>query len=460
MKLMKSIIHQVKRIRMMQAVAAVLVLCMGLADVSMYMYSIRSEEDNSDYYRVITEEHEMDTALADGNYEDKNSDVENYIADSVETASEKKLFNILEILPTERKGCVGYTIGGCEPFTKVDGSEIKPVRKGGVVIADKAQMKEAYMDACLNPTPGRAYNGDAPNSDNLLDHNSLSNLFKQGLMGAFGDGGMAPFKLTTNGTYSGHYKYVGGNNGVYRNESADKNVAIMTSRFYDSGHDDYNYIFVYNARSVDEDDINVENEARIQYVNNEKFIKEGMGLSGSDVQKFKDEHDIEVVTKTPVSVSYDDIERADVIILNNADSSTMRYYSYALQIYNTLHGVEDINTDSDATFYNSNDRSKNVDFDTFEKVIKIYERVVVRQDVAFIGSRTNISGFTFDTNVRKLMCMLFYVHMKTGEIDYGSWKKEVLDPYYGSGRDLFMNFLKRYVDEPGTESFTSPSTIR
>ncbi len=436
-----------------------LIICMGIIDMSLYLSYAFDTENVTDDLRVITEEHELENAFADGDYTGNNSDLENPEEGYGTVPYTKKLFSILEILPNEKMGAVGYTIGGCEPFTKPDGSKILPVRDGEKVIATVEEMREAYLDACVNPTPGASYNGYAANSANLLDNNSLAYRFNQDLMGAFGDGGMAPFKLETDGEYIGHYRYIGGNNGVFRCVSKGTNTAVMASRFYDTGsHNDYNYIFVYDIKSNKPNDINVEGHKRIRYINNEKFLNEAYGVHGDELKTFKDTHDIEVITRTPVSVSFDDIERADVIIMNNGDSSTMRYFKIALQIYNTLHGLSE-NDGADATFYNSNNPSKSVDFDNFEKVIRIYERVVVREDVAFIGSRTCVNGMTFNTNVRKLMCMLFYVTMKTGEIEHEWWTEEIYGDQ-GSGRDLFMNFLKRYVDEAGTYYGRNYMTLR
>lgn len=450
-----------KNNRFIQLTAAVVIVCMGLADASLYLnYTAlkgNSTDTDKDYDYVVREDHTMETALADGDYTGDNSDMDSTDDGFGEIRGGRKMFNVLEILPTEKKASFGYTIGGCEPFSYPDGSKIVDVKVNGEVVASAAKIREAFLDACINPTPGQKYNNDDPNSINMLDHNALSKRFNQDLKGAFGDGGIAPFTFEDNKAYKGHYKKIcnnGENKGVFRYVSGSDSNVVMRSRFYDSGsHNDYNYIFVYDVTSSDPGDINVTNHKRIRYINNEKFLKEGYGLSGDDVQKFKDEHIIDVVTRTPRSVSLDDIEDADLIILNNADSSTMRYYNDALRIYNTIHGMgteDDIN----ATFYDQNNPSNSVDFDNFEKVIRIYERVAVREDVAFVGSRSCVSGTTFNTNVRKLMFMLFYIHMKIDEYEQTDWwgnktKIEVLDSYCGSGRDLFMNFMKRYGEEPG-----------
>ena len=396
-------------------IAGFLVVCMAFADASLAV-GTGSHADS-----VVVEEHDLDTYLADGNYNGNDSDSEIAEEQIVETNTGKSLFNILEILPVEKKGSVGYTIGGCEPF-----EEAKGIKSGNEYIVTPQIMREAYMDAMFNKEPG----ANGANDNNNLNNFQLARRFYQDLQGAFSDGGCAVFNFETGKTYKGYYKYVGNNLGVYSlYQKVGTTNAIMHSKFYyNSSHNDYIYV---NAGSFSSDpkDINVEGHKRIMYSNNEKFLKEGYGLkTDAAVATWKNDHVVEVTTRTPKTVSYDDIERADVIILNNATDSTMRYYRYALQIYNVIHGLNE-DTDRYVTF-------NDVDFDDFEKVIRIYERVAVREDVAFIGSRTNVDGKNFNTSVRKLMCMLFYVYRED-------------DKRPGAGRKFFMNFIKRYASDRG-----------
>ncbi len=402
-------------------IAGVLVACIALADISLAA-RISSQVDC-----VEVEEHDLETYLADGNYNGNDSDSEVSDEQIVELSTGKSLFNILEILPTVKKASIGYTIGGCEPF-----EDAKGIKSGNEYIVTPQQMRGAYMDAMFNKEPGSA----GANDNNNLDNFPLAKRFHQDLSGAFSDGGIAPFKWDA-GLHSGYYKYIGENKGVYalkKNESGnivkdEKGNPIFRSKFY-FGSGNYDYIYVDGKTSSNTDtDYNVTDQKRINYTNNEKFLKEAYGLNtDAAVKTWKEDHVIEVTTRTPESVSYEDIERADVIILNNATTATMRYYTNALQINNVLHG-RDENTDIGVSF-------ADIDFDDFEKVIRIYERVAVREDVAFIGSRTNVSGMLFDTGVRKLMCMLFYVYRED-------------DTRPGSGRKFFMNFIKRYASDRG-----------
>ena len=424
--------------RLIHVIAGLMILCMVGADASMYIEyaSIKGSDGSADEY-VVTEEHEMDVALADGYYSGNDSDSEHAEEDIIESNDGKHLFNILEILPTERKAVVGFTIGGCEPVTDDEGKPIVGLKYTGTddYIATTAQMREAYMDALVNPNPG-SNNG---NDQNILNNETIAKLVKEINEKLSESGVTAPFTLQAEswwperneGIYNGYYKYVGHNKGFYALESKGSNNAVMRSKFY-YNVDNYDYIFVYSeAPSGDGRDINVKNHKRIKYINNEKFIKDYLEIPADKVTQWKEDHVTEVVTRTPETVSVDDIERADVIFLNGGQD--MDYYRFALELYNRLHG--------DATDTDSNKKYSNgIDFDEFEKVIKIYERIAVKQDAAIIVSKecsaSTVNGV--DTNIHKLICMLFYATKES-------------DSRPGAGRDVFMNFLKRYVDEPGPE---------
>ena len=426
----------------MHIIAGILIVCMLFADASLYLsltsdnlpYANKSGDsaDVSGNDFVVYENHLLDVAMADGIYDGNNSDSEHKDENIIESSEGKHLFSILEILPTEKRAVMGYTIGGCEPFADSNGNPLVGYKSGEEYIATPQQMREAHMDAVCNPMPGT---NDA-NSINILNNNNLAKKFYQEMNGAFSDSGLPAFNFVPDKKYDGYYKYIGTNLGVYAEGPERDGDKVMYSKFYNySSSRSYDYIFVYSdALSTNPKDINVKNHKRIKYTNNEKFIKEALGLSGDAVQEWKDDHVIEVVARTPISVTDEDIARADVIIVNNADSSTMRYYTYALNVYNLMHGKNE-SDDSNIKFGIG---SNEIDFDDFEKVIRIYERVVVREDVAFVASRANMNGKTFDSKVRKLMCMLFFVYKSD-------------DSRAGSGRDLFMNFIKKFVDEPGVE---------
>ncbi len=423
-------------------IAGVLVAGMAFIDVSLAGHISFCADS------IETEEYSLEEYLADGNYDGNDSDSESADEQIVELSAGKQFFNILEILPTEKKASIGYTIGGCEPFEDAHG-----ITSGQEYVVTPQQMREAYMDAVFNKEPG----SDGADDNNNLNNFPLAHRFYQGLQGAFNDGGAAPFKFDA-GTHSGYYKYVGGNKGVYAlKKDSNGNIAkdgrgnpIFRSKFY-FGSGNYDYIFVKDKTSTNTGvDYNVTNQKRINYTNNEKFLKEAYGLADdAAVTAWKEDHVVEVTTRTPVSVSYDDIERADIIILNNATSATMRYYTDALKINNYIHNQlypnDQVNEEKD-----SNLTFSDVDFDNFEKVIRIYERVAVREDAAFIGSVTNVRGgtgeTTIDSNVKKLMCMLFYVYKVS---DKNESDNDTGAPRAGSGRDLFMNLIKRYASDPG-----------
>ncbi len=416
----------------LQFTALVLIACIGLADASLYLRYAQTAVDDS---YIVTEEHELETALADGNYSGNGSDSENGDEGSVEIAEGKRLFNILEIYPTEKKGIVGYTIGGCEPFN------VDEVKEGNRVTVTKQQMKMAVMDALVNPNPGSS-NG---NDQNIVNNNTLAKYLKD-INEKIKEGGSTyPFTFEHSKTYNGYYKYVGGNKGFYCIDNKKTASQKVTSRFYDTSspkRTDFDYIFIYDEATSDSKDVPVTGEKRIRYINNEKFIKDWMGKSGAAAQAEKQKYEFEVTTRTPRSVTIEDIERADLILVNDAYKND--YFKFALELQNKLYG-QPTDKDNGLHFYSpENDgnikRGNRLDFDDFEKVIRIYERVVLREDVAFVAEKTCCTGYyggeiqKINTNMRKLMFMLFYVQS-------GSVKQK--------GRDVFTDFFKRYTSQPG-----------
>ena len=464
-----------RNIRVMKIVAAALVLCMGLIDMSAYMRYLSggSFEDiavSSNDESLITEEHAMETELADGHYDGRGSDSENGISRSIKLVEGKRLFNILEILPTERRGVVGYTIGGCEPF------DVEDVKYGNRTTT-KAELKQAYMDALVNPKPGTDQAGYLPNSGYYDEIKELNQKLKENAT-YYG------FDFETGNTYNGYYKYVGNNKGVYC-----KVGEKFESRFYTTGKNDYNYIFVYGdggsypGYDSTLNDIKVTGEKRVRYINNEKLIKEWLGWKQEDLSKMKFDSDedkqkflnrdpstvkkyieFEVTTKTPVTVSAKDIERADLILINNANkpNDTKDYYFFATRLKNRVLGETDLLKDWYLHFYSPEDdgekdvkdridfvnpvedeNGKIIDDRGFDKVIRIYERAVVREDCGIVVEKCCLTCHngsneitSINTNLRKLMFMLFYVKS---------------DGVIMAGRDLFSDFFKRYTDEPGYE---------
>ncbi len=419
--------------RSFHIVAIALILCMTLVDASMYAKYADTANSLSDV-TVTEESHELEKAYADGIYNGTASDSEHGDESYVTSTEGKSLFSILEIVPTEKKGVIGYTIGGCEPF-----DQAKEYKVGNKVIVTEQQMKTAYMDAFINPTPGSS---NAKTWDYLNTNiGTLNSKMKE-------EGSLSPFSFEPVDA-TGYYLKVGSGLGVYAKGDVSNGDQIMYSKFYNyDSSKDYEYIFVYSdTESSEPGTINVKKHKRMQYTNNEKFLQNCMGLTSLDAAlEWKEDHYVEVTTRTPMSVSIKDIEKADVIIVNNG--SNMDYYKNAVEMHNIAHGAKTQNAKDDGKYV---EFSSSVDFNDFkdangntvsgfEKVIKIYERVVVREDVAFIGSRNCINGTTFDTNMHKLMCMLFFVN----KIEDGSEKAF-------AGRDIFMNYMKRYGEEPGTK---------
>ena len=443
-----------KHSRILQVIGAMLIVCMVITDASLYNALVSGDHilndtgsnDNglSSEYEII-ENHVLETALADGEYDGKNSDIESGQSDTYTTNETKRVFNILEIVPSESKGILGYTISGCMPF---DNAVEIPGSVKGTYIATEADMKEAYMDALVNKNPG--YNEDSKQERFYDAVKELNNQMAN-------EGGIAPYSYV-GGEYKGYYKYVGTNKGVFA--KADKSASVvageiaMWSRFYEDTENKfpnkgtYDYIFVYinegEGPSSDPNDLNVTNHKRLKYTNNEKFIREYLGES--DAKTWRNSHVCSVATRTPKSMTLDDIENADIIFIKDAGSET--YYQHAIFLNNKANGratdygkserfVGGVTTNSDnqITGYTMAN-----DIDDFEKVIRIYERVAVRQDVALVVEKIPAFRTTknIKANIHKLIAMLYYV--KVGP-----------NGRYGDGRLFFTDFIKRYTSDPGEE---------
>lgn len=426
---------------------------------------------------VVTEEYELEPAMADGIFDGKNSDFDKAITAEIVDSKGKRIFNILEILPSERMGTIAYMIAGFEPVAEEldteievevkEGDETKKVKKK--IHISTEDMRKACMDALFNRVPGliRDEGGNNPQPNDLANKinnpDTLLKLITEVNNAMQECGGEYPFEVTPEKKYTGYYKYVGAGNGYYAKATKGKGDNVMVSKFHKSlwnndGKFDYIWIEGDAGFEADNGDIRVTNQPRVKYKNNDKFFVDMYPVD--DIEKFKNEHKIEVTTRTPATTSEDDIERADLIIINNAGTQ-MRYYPDALGVYNILHG-DPVTTERGNTFFEGNDLK------SFELAKKIYERVVVRQDVALISEKntaklyrikkdangnyvtqseywgdagTHYKKFITDTeeietNMAKLMRMLFFVN-RNGEMF--------------KGRDMFMDFMKCYVDEPGSE---------
>lgn len=425
---------------MRNVVAVCIVAAMILDCICVAQYN-----SNADKMCVVQEEHELETYMADGNFDgDESGDPIIKESDIPISVEDKYQFNILEIVPHVSMGVIGYSISGHEP---VDASEVKI---GDTVMASKEDMIYATMDALVNRKPGDN-NANSQDINMNADAGQLSSKMREG-------GVYDAFTLESDHVYSGYYKYIGANRGVYaiatkedgtyEVDKTNKN-AIMVSKFYPTektNTGDFGYIWVYSddvSDKVTPDDykfIYVENHKRIKYINNDKFLLEMYGLAESNLNAWKNSHKISLVTRAPKDVSMSDIEAADIIFVNSGQN--MDYYNNAVNLYNRMHGTN-YNKGS-LNFSTDNDFKGEGSFTGFEKTIRIYERVVIREDVAFIGSKNCLNGHTFDTNLRKLMCMLFFVNNKD------------ISNQTGSGREMFMDYMKRYVDEPGNNFTYDP----
>lgn len=408
--------------RIIRIIAGLMVTCMTIVDAGLLINVTKNSSDGMTY---LVEDYELESAYADGDFSGENSDNEERKEDFVEETKSKSVFNILEIVPNESMGVVGYAVAGCEPVTNTN----DPL------------MREACMDALLNKAPG---------TNNANDQNLYMNTDIHQLSTKMQEGGVhSAFDFEAGRTYSGFYKYVGDGKGVYaiglkddnsyEIDKADKS-AVMVSKFYPTAHKNtgrFDYIWEYTDDSVSNtttDDykfIYVKNHKRLKYINNDKFLRDSYGLSSdADLDAWKEDHQVVVKTKSPKTVSLDNIEWADLIVINSGNN--MDYYQSAVNLYNKAFNKS----------YGKENFSKDIDFPSFEYVIRIYERVVIRKDVAIISSRNCVNGNVFDTNLRKLMCMLYYVNKGSS----GG----------GSGREIFMDFIKRYVDEPGSYTTRDP----
>lgn len=429
-------------------VAGVLVLCMFVVDMGL----LGKLETKSVQY----EEHELEEAYADGDYKDSNSNYAHDREGDVTSVIDKTVVNVLEIVPSEGLAQVGYTVAGCEP------------------LGDTDEMREAILDGLFNMCPGSAneqYNNWPKLNDLAMNNN---NSFKA--MGY------------TEKEYPGCYKYVGNGNGVYSLGTMSDAVkykdgyvddVIMISKYYDNYKEQStkknDYIWIYGdsnqSRKTTKEqlesngDIYISHNYRKKYFNNEEFLSvlysdstttSARGVGGVDgvkgiydfkkngdqltnfvtvangnydkIAEWRKTHDVNVVTRTPKTLKDEDISTADIIIMCACESDGS--YNKSLDIYNLVNGTS-VTKDQ---FSASNDI-------TWNQVIEIYERVVIKQDVAFLASENCSAGNNFDTNIRKLMCMLFFI-IDNHTYDAGN------DPdRMGSGREMFMDFMKKYVDD-------------
>lgn len=430
-------------------IAGILIVCMLFADASLYLsitsdnlpYANKSGDfaDISGNDFVVYENHLLDVAMADGKYDgtDSSFEISNGGDDQISSSETLYHFNILEIVRGEGLGTIGFSIAGLEP-----------------VQGDTAEMRHACMDALVN-----GINGGDQNVSKNERPNYINNFMTQ-----FSGGNNKPFTTEfKDGGYTGYYKYVGTGNGFYSlvkgTLDTSSNTAQMVSKYYsdDVNSDRKNdYIWVdtdlsiselVNSDTLSDDDIIVTNHRKNKYVNNDVFLKnfysteEYDSTNGSykatSIDKWKKTHKVQLRTKAYGDVLDDDIEWADLIYISNGDGV---YAQSAYEIYKKAFPDKSLP---------DRDNLPKINIKNFQQVLAIYDRVAVRQDVAIlVDGKQAFNGNNIDNNFCKLVAMLFLVnnvHENGGK--------------YGSGREMFMDFLNKYVNNkkaPGLRT-TAPS---
>ena len=395
-------------------VAAVLIGSISAADFALAIQMDRGNSLNVEY-----EQHDMEQYLADGKYDGKDSSLEvtNGDDDYVEDSTNVSSFNILEIVRGEGLGTIGYSIDGFEP-----------------VPGDTPEMKHACMDALVNTICG----GDQNETKDELP-NYVSNFMTQ-----FSDGKIVPFSVPLETNCRGYYKNVGAGNGYYsvvKNTLDKKSHKVkMISKFYSNSSyqsehlNDYIWVDsdlsveeIENSTDFDEDnDIAVSNHRKKRYVNNNIFFNnfyipqsyDGGKYKKSTYDEWKKTHKVNLRTKTCQKLNNTDIEWADLIYISEGSAG---FDDRALELYNAA---------TKQTLSKSNYPS--LELQSFEQVLKIYDRVVAREDVAIIFDCNQAARGGADTNLKKLITMLFRVN--------------TTEESNGAGRDMFMDYLPSYVN--------------
>ncbi len=362
------------------------------------------------------------TFAADGNYNrtDSSYEISNGENDEIESYTYETIyhFNILEITRGEGMGTFGYSLDGYEPVLQdISGYDEEKMK----------EMRHACMDALVNRING----GDQNESKDELP-SFMSNMLTQ-----FSDGEKKPFS-TKHGKYTGYYKHVGKGEGFYSliNGTLDKSnhKAKMVSKFYTSYVDsdrDNDYIWVDTSLTLSEllasdsvksDDIVVTDHRKNKYINNNVFFKNFYTTEGS-VEDWKKNHKIQLRTKACTALKDEDIEWADFIYLTNGKGV---YAQSAYEVYKAAHPGK--------TFPDI-DNLPHLDLPTFKQTLEIYDRVAVREDVAIlVDGKDRFTGGKINTNYMKLIAMLFLVNNIHNN-----------DGKYGSGREMFMDYIKSYV---------------
>ena len=425
------------------------------------------------YDVIITEEHELPIAYADGKYNGEGSNSAIGGEGTYETkGGKKRSFNILEIVPDKRMALIGYSIAGCEPVSQAD------------------------LDAMVNKEPGSSEypNVSAPEFNGRKIGDIAMNNSKTSAMYYYAD------------HMNGYYEYVGEEEGVYSfvkvldkqeiyqddDEEGDQDYYVkdvqMLSKYYDNSKTGYNYIWVeddslesFDKESIDHktklsevssgentgEKIYVYNHYKNKYVNNELFLclmsnlidgidhsmgiytggnrndpfhpspKVGESANFGKVEEWRKTNTVTVVTKDPQTITVKDVDNADFIIINNTTTDGSYQYAYDMMVY-----ASDDDSPLKDTFGGANDISVDV-------MKRIYKHVVIDEDVAIAVSQ-HVANSPSDTkiNTARLGCMLFFIQKKDVELKNG-------DTVCGTGRDFFKNLLFDYgkIDPNSNEKY-------
>ncbi len=439
--------------RTIRIIAGVLIACLALADTALYIRCAGSEMGTKEDFLEITEEHDLAVAYADGEFSGENSQSEQIKSGSVEGDSSGISLNIIEIVPEYGNGYFGYLAGGCESLCPSP-TDIK----------DKNEIEEfhakalEYMDAACNLNPGS--NNNKPfNFDLQMDND-----------------GVKHFGFRKDQEVEGYYERVADGTGVYAFVKADNiNKVEMKSK---ATGENLSYNFDWHYGAPDSSKTRITDTKKIKkmkvgeviyfskykknvYGNNEVFLtmyyNEGKDSTTSDengsrlsadidghkvtvdgtrgvydifnnnqerfiqgeysnnkkvVDAWKSTNDVNVFVRTPDDLSDTDIENADFIIFNiGAPSENI------VKLYNNMNKKS----------YQKKTYDGTNDF-TWSQVLKIYEHVVNKQDLAIAMCRHD-NGKNQNMNMYKLFVMIY------GMVGNGSNE-------CGSAREVFNDIVE------------------
>ena len=402
---------------------------------------------------VITEEHELPVAMADGDFGGERSHSEQVENGTIEGTSDSFSFNIYEIVPEYGMALFGYMIGGCEPIAPSPSSD--DINNKTEIEKCKARAS-AYMDAICNKNPGGS--NDAEKMVLSID-----------------DGTEKHYGIWYDRNVEGYYERVADGEGVYKyvksqyteTGSGNNTVKTITSVEMKSkvNNEGGNYDFVWHYGAPDpskkiitdpdyvgsmkkEDVIYLKNYKKNIYCNNESFltifysggkdkadssgtINRLQAQTGTDgngnpiietvsgtygayninqedkrtvtgehnnkriVDAWKQKNGINVFVRTPGDLKDSDIENADLIIF----SAGLKDKPDILKYYNRMNGGKERKFKK---------FSKNIDI-TWKQTLKIYEHAAVKKDVAVAMNMAMYREYlrNEDSNIARLLWLLY-----------------------------------------------------